>query len=226
MLQEKIDTMAKMFDYVSRTYPNRKCLGTREILAEEDEVQPNGRVFKKVSLARDDLELLSFCFFFGGQYNMGGYRWKTFAEVNMLAENFGKGIRELGNNPGQNVAIFAETRAEWMIAAHGIFKQNIPLVTIYATLGDEAIAHGLNETEVTTVITSYELMPKFKKILAMVPKVTTLIYMEDQLKQLDEDGYQNGIEIIKFSDVLKRGASSQIGQLRFGRLSVLGLTVV
>jgi long-chain acyl-CoA synthetase len=190
MLQEKIDTMAKMFDYVSRTYPNRKCLGTREILAEEDEVQPNGRVFKK--------------------YNMGGYRWKTFAEVNMLAENFGKGIRELGNNPGQNVAIFAETRAEWMIAAHGIFKQNIPLVTIYATLGDEAIAHGLNETEVTTVITSYELMPKFKKILAMVPKVTTLIYMEDQLKQLDEDGYQNGIEIIKFSDVLKRGASSQI----------------
>jgi long-chain acyl-CoA synthetase len=206
MIQEKIDTMAKMFDYVSRTYPNRKCLGTREILAEEDEVQPNGRVFKK--------------------YNMGGYRWKTFAEVNMLAENFGKGIRELGNNPGQNVAIFAETRAEWMIAAHGIFKQNIPLVTIYATLGDEAIAHGLNETEVTTVITSYELMPKFKKILAMVPKVTTLIYMEDQLKQLDEDGYQNGIEIIKFSDVLKRGASSQIGQLRFGRLSVLGLTVV
>jgi long-chain acyl-CoA synthetase len=163
---------------------------------------------------------------FWGQYNMGGYRWKTFAEVNMLAENFGKGIRELGNNPGQNVAIFAETRAEWMIAAHGIFKQNIPLVTIYATLGDEAIAHGLNETEVTTVITSYELMPKFKKILAMVPKVTTLIYMEDQLKQLDEDGYQNGIEIIKFSDVLKRGASSQIGQLRFGRLSVLGLTVV
>jgi hypothetical protein len=65
MLQEKIDTMAKMFDYVSRTYPNRKCLGTREILAEEDEVQPNGRVFKKVSLERDDLELLSFFFFLG-----------------------------------------------------------------------------------------------------------------------------------------------------------------
>lgn len=47
-MREKLDTMAKMFDYVSKKYPNKRCLGTREILAEEDEVQPNGRVFKKV----------------------------------------------------------------------------------------------------------------------------------------------------------------------------------
>ena len=132
--------------------------------------------------------------------------------MNALAENFGRGIRELGNDPGENVAIFAETRAEWMIAAHGLFKQSIPLVTIYATLGDDAIAHGLNETEVTTVITSYELMPKFKKILAMVPTVKTLIYMEDQLKTLDEGGYKSGIEVIKFSEVLKKGATSRIGK--------------
>lgn len=57
---------------------------------------------------------------------MGEYIWKTFAEVNVLATNFGKGVRELGNKPKQNIVIFAETRAEWMIAAHGLFKQNIP----------------------------------------------------------------------------------------------------
>lgn len=57
---------------------------------------------------------------------MGEYIWKTYAEVNHLATNFGKGIRELGNKPHQNIVIFAETRAEWMIAAHGLFKQNIP----------------------------------------------------------------------------------------------------
>ena len=32
-----------------RTYGSKQCLGTREQLSEEDEVQPNGRVFKKVS---------------------------------------------------------------------------------------------------------------------------------------------------------------------------------
>ena len=31
-----------------RIYGDKACLGTRELLREEDEMQPNGRVFKKV----------------------------------------------------------------------------------------------------------------------------------------------------------------------------------
>lgn len=57
---------------------------------------------------------------------MGEYKWKTFTDVNELATNFGRGLRELGNRPKENVVIFAETRAEWMIAAQGLFKQSIP----------------------------------------------------------------------------------------------------
>lgn len=142
---------------------------------------------------------------------MGDYGWKTFAEANLLATCFGRGIRELGNKPKQNIVIFAETRAEWMIAAHGLFKQNIPVVTIYATLGDDAIAHGINETEVDTVITSFDLIPKFKKILAKTPNVKTLIYMEDQLKQLDTTGYKEDVKIVTFTEVLELGAKSKIG---------------
>lgn len=48
MLRAKVDTMEKMLLFVVKTFPDKKCLGTRQILAEEDEVQPNGRVFKKV----------------------------------------------------------------------------------------------------------------------------------------------------------------------------------
>lgn len=57
---------------------------------------------------------------------MGDYKWKSFSEVDQLATAFGKGLRELGNKPRENVVIFAETRAEWMISAHGCFKQSIP----------------------------------------------------------------------------------------------------
>jgi hypothetical protein len=36
-------------DYVNK--PEKyKCLGYRELLREEDEIQPNGRVFKKVGV--------------------------------------------------------------------------------------------------------------------------------------------------------------------------------
>ena len=36
------------------------------------------------------------------------------------------------------------------------------MVTLYATLGEDAIIHGVNESEVSHVITSADLLPKFK----------------------------------------------------------------
>ncbi|PSN39553.1 Long-chain-fatty-acid--CoA ligase 3 [Blattella germanica] len=155
------------------------------------------------------------------KYVMGDYKWKTFQEVEQLAGCFGRGLRILGQVPKANVVIFAETRAEWLIAAHGCFKQNIPVelflffsvVTIYATLGDDAIAHGINETEVSLVITSHDLLPKFKNILSKTPKVKQLVYMEDQLVKTDTSGFKAGIEIIPFSEVVKKGASSDIDEV-------------
>ena len=47
-------TLPECFNRVCELYPERKALGTRELLSEVDEKQPNGRVFKKVRGARGD----------------------------------------------------------------------------------------------------------------------------------------------------------------------------
>lgn len=88
----------------------------------------------------------------------------------------------------------------------------LPVVTIYATLGDDAIAHGINETDVSTVITTYELLPKFKKILSKTPRVDTIIFMEDQLKTADKEGYKEGIRIFGYKEIVQKGAASKIGK--------------
>lgn len=41
-------TLDDLFARACKLYGNRPCLGTRDILSEEEEPQPNGRVFKKV----------------------------------------------------------------------------------------------------------------------------------------------------------------------------------
>ncbi|KAL0274114.1 UNVERIFIED_CONTAM: hypothetical protein PYX00_006617 [Menopon gallinae] len=188
LIREGVDTMEKMFKHVVSHYPNRPCLGTRQILSEEDETQPNGRIFKK--------------------YVMGDYKWLSYKEVDKIAREFGAGLCTLNQKAKQPVVIFAETRAEWMVAVHGCFKQNIPVVTIYATLGEEAIAHGINETEVSLVITSHELLPKFTKILPKTPKVKTIVYMEDQLNKLATK--LDNVELLPFKEVIQRGSTSRI----------------
>ena len=77
-----------------------------------------------------------------------------------------------------------------MLTAQACFKQSIPVVTLYTNLGEDAIAHGLNETEVDTVITSHELLPKFKRILGKTPTVKNIIFFENPLKKTITEGKQ------------------------------------
>ncbi|XP_065349419.1 fatty acid CoA ligase Acsl3 [Cloeon dipterum] len=186
LVRNNVDTMEKLLNYTAQRYTHKKCLGTRDILAEEDEVQSNGRVFKK--------------------YVLGEYRWLTATQVEEQAANFGRGLRALGHEPKQNIVIFAETRAEWMIAAHGCFKQNIPVVTLYATLGDDAIAHGINETEATIVVTTQDLLPKFKAIIQSCPRIKRIIYMQDQLGvKTPAPSPAANVDVIPFNKVVQRG---------------------
>ena len=101
-------------------------LGTRDVLAEEDEVQPNGKMFKKLEL--------------------GDYRWLTYEEADTMADNFGRGLRVLGMAPRDKLCLYADTRAEWLIAAQASFQQSLPVVTIYTNLGESGVIHGLSET--------------------------------------------------------------------------------
>lgn len=167
---------------------------------------------------------------------MGDYQWRTFTQMDSEAESFGRGLRELGLKAKDNVVLFAETRAEWLIAANGCMKQSMSLVTLYATLGEEAIIHGINETEVTCVITSQDLLPKFKNILPCTPNVTVLvrkywkalllskkavflptfviiplqIAMEDPLKPLDMRGYGDMVKILPYREVIRLGEMSSL----------------
>ena len=120
-------------------------MGTREIIAELDEVQPNGKMFKK--------------------YQLGDYRWISYEDLDSTSDYFGRGLRSLGLNPRDRICIFADTRAEWMISAQAAFKQCFPLCTIYTNLGEEAVAYGLNQTEVRNfqILRENALLQKLSK---------------------------------------------------------------
>ncbi|XP_034038799.1 long-chain-fatty-acid--CoA ligase 3b [Thalassophryne amazonica] len=180
-----VDTLDKMFEYASRKFPERPCLGMREVLSEEDELQPNGKVFKKVIL--------------------GDYNWLSYEETYQAAKCFGSGLVALGQKPQQNIAIFCETRAEWLMAAQACFMYNFRLVTLYATLGPTAIAHGLNETEVTHIITSKDLLQtRLKAILYDVPRLQFIIVVDSKPTKLPD--MPRGVVVHNMDTVMEMGS--------------------
>jgi len=149
-------TMAHLFEQSCGKHHNNPFLGTRKLLQKEFVPSSDGRRFEKVHL--------------------GDYEWKTYGEVFACVCNFASGIMKLGHSVDSRVAIFSDTRAEWLIALQvnsfisfnhsiffwfncsafthfnenlaklqGCFRQNVTVVTIYATLGEDALVHSLNE---------------------------------------------------------------------------------
>ncbi|XP_037315651.1 long-chain-fatty-acid--CoA ligase 4 [Pungitius pungitius] len=179
------DTLDKLFKHAVQRFGSANCLGTREVLCEENEIQPTGKVFKKLIL--------------------GDYRWLSYNEVDRIVDHFGSGLAALGQQPKSNIAIFCETRAEWMITAQTCFRHNFPLVTFYATLGEDAIAFGLNEAGVTHLVTSVDLLEtKLKNVLSQIPKLKHVIYVDQ--KKLNTTCYPAGLSTHSMQDVQELGA--------------------
>jgi len=123
-------------------------------------------------------------------------------------QSFSKGLGSLGVKPGDRVTVYAETRAEWMVACLAAFSRAAAVATVYANLGDDAVAVALNETKASIVVTSHELLPRFKQILAKVPSVKIIIFMEDQISPTDTKGFNPDVSVIPFRHVLETGAES------------------
>ncbi|CAN4096490.1 unnamed protein product [Withania somnifera] len=129
---EGAKTVAALFEKSCRKHSSKRCLGTRKLVSRDFITAKDGRRFEKLHL--------------------GEYHWGSYGQTFDRACNFASGLVNLGHNVETRAAIFSETRAEWIIAFQGCFRQNITVVTIYASLGDDALIHSLNETQASTLI--------------------------------------------------------------------------
>ncbi|CDW57480.1 long chain fatty acid coenzyme A ligase 4 [Trichuris trichiura] len=151
-----VDTIDKAFDRSVKVYRNKPCLGTREVLSVEREPQPDGRTFEKL--------------------NLGDYKWQSYDTVDRRVRHIGAGLLHVGHGVNRRLIIFAETQANWLIAALACFKYKFPVVTIYATLGEGSIANAINETESETIITTHDLIPKVKEISSECKHLKRIVY--------------------------------------------------
>jgi long-chain acyl-CoA synthetase len=61
----------------------------------------------------------------------------SFQQAQKAASELGSGLAALGQQPHSNIAIFCETRAEWMVAAQACFLHSFPGQTQTLTLKQE-----------------------------------------------------------------------------------------
>lgn len=185
-LLETQPNLGSLYKTIFGQLADRECYGYRKVLGEEEEKQPNGKIFKKLILDDD-------------------YTWVSYHDANDRIEQLAAGLVKNGVKPDDRVILFAETRPEWMLCSQAIFRTGATLATLYATLGDDGITHGINETEVTHVITSYSLVPKLLKLKQQIPGVKCFIYMDDPLNKSLKVDRPDDLKIISLNELQSEG---------------------
>jgi len=115
------------------------------------------------------------------KFVLGKYNFRTFEDFNCEATIISQALRNLGLKPKDKIAILAETRAEWILTAYACFKNNITIVTIYTNLGNDGVAHAINETQVPLLVCSEETMPKVAQVIGQCPSVHTIVAFESPI---------------------------------------------
>ncbi|RWS24448.1 long chain fatty acid CoA ligase-like protein [Leptotrombidium deliense] len=178
------DTLPKLFKKTVEIYGEKRCVGYREVFGEELETQDDGKTFKKLI--------------------MGDYKWYSYIELDKRIDDVAKGLMSFGVKPGDTVMILAETRLEWYLTAQSVFRLGATIGTLYTTLGNDAIVHGLNETGVSHLVTTFDILPKLEEIVTKTPALKCIIYVEG-FKKVKVDGFR--LNVVPFSVVEEKGKS-------------------
>ena len=121
----------------------------------------------------------------------GDVRWLTFADVNVKAHKFGAALRAAGVKPSPTttnlnqckepcrIAIFENTCADWMVAAIGSFTQAVTVVTVYATLGIDAVVEAVKDNAIRAIVCNQKDVASVAEMCSKMPTLSVIIYTDD-----------------------------------------------
>ena len=166
-------TVPNVMRAAAAEHRNKSCMGVRPILENVVETKTDAQGKEKQ---------LQF-------WRKGPYQWRSYGEVyaDISAASKGlyalKGVGEKRKQKQQVIAaLLAETSQEWMIAAQAALGCGLTITTVYATLGHEAMLHGLNQTEAEVIFMDWGIYDKLKDtVLAKCPALRHIIFIGKDL---------------------------------------------
>ncbi|XP_037972820.1 long-chain-fatty-acid--CoA ligase 5 isoform X2 [Plutella xylostella] len=135
------------------------------------------------------------------------YVWQNYNETLLRAKNFGSGLICLGLHPGQNtfIGIYSQNCPEWIMTEQAAYCYSMVIVPLYDTLGANACAFIVNQTEMSVVVCEDD--KKANLLLDQSPRcLRKLITIKEVSPSTHQRAKSRGVDIIKFSDVEVLGA--------------------
>jgi long-chain acyl-CoA synthetase len=146
-------------------------------------------IFKSSIKAFPDRELF-------GTKRSGHWQWTTYAEFGKETDQFRAGLASLGVKAGDKVAVIADNRVEWAVAAYACFGLGAALVPMYEAQLEKDWDFILRDCNASVaIVATSAIVEKCKKFLETIPSLKHIINLEHAPEAngaAKADGKKNG----------------------------------
>ncbi len=112
----------------------------------------------------------------------------SYAELGTIVREISLGLVDLGIEPGDKVAILANTRTEWTHACFGILTAGGALVTVYQTNSAEECQYVLGHSDSKAVfVEDAAQLAKVREIRSECPALNHVVVMDPAGVELDDE---------------------------------------
>lgn len=154
------------------------------------------------------------------EFEKGTVNYLSFSDVGIKTHKFGAALRANGmvSAPPKTdlnvcktpcrIAIFENTCPEWMISALGAFTQGISVVTVYATLGKDAVAEAIRDNAVPVIICNQKDVPSLVEKCRSMNCLKVIVYTKDLVgpnEIIELPAAPRGVTIISFDEFVESG---------------------
>ncbi|NMO21501.1 AMP-binding protein [Pyxidicoccus fallax] len=145
----------------------------------------------------------------------------TYGALAGRVADFARGLRQLGLQRGERVALFLENSASFAIAYLGVQQAGGVVVLVNTAYRQVELAHILSDSEVRACVTGASGAAELAPLREQLPSLQWLITVEPPTAALPAS-----LTVVPFQDLLARGAadSSPLELPRPEELAVLGYT--
>lgn len=126
----------------------------------------------------------------------------TYRETWETLVSIGRGLASLGLSKGSKVALYEETRWEWLLTMLGLWTQEMVGVTVYANLGEAALMYALKEADCEALICNGSQVAKLIQLMEQHDvRDAMILYLDDLPAGLDVAGHR----VTPWTEVLAKG---------------------
>jgi long-chain acyl-CoA synthetase len=110
----------------------------------------------------------------------GRWTWITYGEFGALVDRFRAGLASLGVQRGDNVAIIANNRVEWAVAAYGCYGLGAAFVPMYEAQHPKEWEFIVRDCEAKVLIVASEsILAKARAFASAVPSLRSLVVIDE-----------------------------------------------